>query len=401
MKKIIICLISMFVVFANPIEVLAIEIDSTYAVALDVDTGMILYDKNAHETMYPASMTKVLTVYVALQFIDDLQATVTINSKDLEGLYEAGASVAYYAVGDVTTYEDLLYGVMLPSGADACQALAYRLFGSIEGFVDEMNNVVKLLGLTNTNFANPTGLDEDQHYTTAYEMAEIIRYVCQDEDLLEIFSTDRYTRSDGLYTWLSSGFYLSYNNDIDTSRIMGCKTGFTDLAQYCLASYNETMDRNIVVITGGYPEELGKEFTQDTNEVLDYVEAHYDIVTLLQQGVVLEQVEVKNVLSDYMFDIIVQEDYLTILPFDYNEEDLSISYSFDTLLAPIYKGDTVGTYYVDYQGQMIVSGEVISNETYKENILLECLFYSRPLYYGFIGVSGLLVLCLVIKKIKK
>lgn len=397
MKKILSSVLCLTLLLTNIQSVQAIELESTYAVALDVDTGLVLYDKNANEKMYPASMTKVLTTYVALQHIDDLDATVTITSKDLEGLFEAEASVAYYAVGEVTTYRDLLYAVMLPSGADACQALAYRLFGSIEEFVVQMNKVVSDLGLTNTNFANPTGLDDLNHYTTAYEMAQIIAYVCQDEQLLEIFGTDSYRRSDGMYNWLSSGYYLSYRLDIDTSRILGCKTGFTDLAQLCLASYNETLDRNIVVVTGDYHEDLEDGFTQETNDVLDYVEDHYSLTSVFAKDEIIDTINVKNVLSNSTFDIKAYTDFEVLLPIDYSMDDITVTYSFDELVAPIKKGASVGTYSVNYKNNELYTSEIISSDNYNENIILKLLFGSKPLYY----TAFVLLIISVIRMLRK
>lgn len=130
----------------------SVDISGEYGIVIDQDNGQILYDKKAKEKMYPASITKILTCIVALEMVDDLDKQVTITDSDVETVWETGASAANFTPGEVVTYRDVFMGAMLPSGADACRALANNTCGSQEKFVDKMNALVKKLGLKRFSF---------------------------------------------------------------------------------------------------------------------------------------------------------------------------------------------------------------------------------------------------------
>ena len=132
--------------------------------------------------MYPASMTKVMTVILALELMDDMKKTTVITQSDIDTVWETGASSANFEVGETVTYEDLLYGAILPSGADATRALANNLCGSQEAFVDKMNELAQKLNLKDTHFVNTTGIHDENHYTTVHDMALIVQYAIQNED---------------------------------------------------------------------------------------------------------------------------------------------------------------------------------------------------------------------------
>ena len=222
---------------------------------MDDTTGRIIDGKNSDQRMYPASMTKMLTAIVVIENMPDLNAPIEITWSMLAGLYEANASVVGYQIGDTPTMRDILYGIALPSGADACNAAAITVAGSVDAFVAMMNNKAQQLGMTNSHFCNTTGLHEDDHYTTAEDMAVLLRYCKNNEVFAEVFSTPQYYASPvsshpyGI-TMDSTVFKSDYIYGIEIPGLVGGKTGFTYEAGKCLATWENVEDQTIVIITG-------------------------------------------------------------------------------------------------------------------------------------------------------
>lgn len=230
------------------------HITSDYACVIDSDTNQILAEKNADEKMYPASMTKIMTILVAIENLPDLDQTIQITSAMLDGLSESNASVAGFQQNDQPTVLDLLYGSALPSGADASNALAFTVAGSIDGFVKMMNAKAQELDLNNTHFANATGLHDDNHYSTVKDIAVLLHYGIQNSTFAKIFSTASYTT-----TSLSSapaGLTLTSTvknpinlRNYNIEEMIGAKSGFTYEAGHCLASWERVNDMNIITVT--------------------------------------------------------------------------------------------------------------------------------------------------------
>ncbi len=240
------------------------SVTSNYNVLLDITNNKMYTGKNLNKKMYPASLTKILTVIIALENCDDLSDTYKFTKEDMKRLENENASVAGFVAGEKVTVRDLLYGAMLPSGADATLGIANYIAGSEEAFVDMMNNKVEELGLTGTHFENASGLHDANHYTTALDMAMIVEYAVNNPDIsnefLKIAGAESYTtkksnkNKSGIT--LSSIFFSRYNGfyidrDMDEKsdvEIVGGKTGFTDEAKYALASIYKIGDNYYVCI---------------------------------------------------------------------------------------------------------------------------------------------------------
>ncbi len=166
-----------------------IKLNSPYAILIDLEDQSILYEKNADKKIYPASLTKIMSCVVALDHINDLNQKVTVTEKDLEGLAEANASVAGLQPGDKVTYEDLLYALVLPSGANV---LANNLCGDMKSFVQEMNNKAKAYGMVNTHFMNATGLHDDNHYTTMQDLKQMMKHAWINTAFQKVLTTTKY-----------------------------------------------------------------------------------------------------------------------------------------------------------------------------------------------------------------
>ena len=161
---------------------------SESAVLLDLDTGEIAAQKKGQEKIYPASLTKMMTVLLVLEKGEDLNKQVRLSEDIFPQLYEEDASMAGFLPGEHATVRDLLYGAMLPSGGECCKALAEEVAGSEEKFADLMNKKAEELGMKHTHFVNSTGLPDKKHYTTAEDLARLLEYAWQNGDFRAIFT---------------------------------------------------------------------------------------------------------------------------------------------------------------------------------------------------------------------
>lgn len=224
------------------------EINSEFAVLIDGNTGEVLAGKNAYERMYPASMTKVMTVLAAAELVDDLDAQVTIPIEITDYCYVNGCSVVGFEIGETVRVEDLFYGTVLPSGADAALALAEYAAGSQEAFVEKMNEKARELGVgETTHFTNCVGIYDDENYTTAYDMAVIMKAAVENEFCRRVLSAHTYTipgnevHPEGMPM---SNWFLRRIEDQDNggTEVVCGKTGYVPQARSCAVSYGEGAD---------------------------------------------------------------------------------------------------------------------------------------------------------------
>lgn len=233
------------------------QVSSPYAALLDVDNHKIIAGKQADIKIYPASMTKVMTLIVVTDNIDKIPQNYTFEFEMLNRLFREEASVAGFLEGETVDVEDLLYGLVLPSGADAAEALATMVAGSNEEFAKLMNAKCAELGLKHTQFANPTGLFDEEQYTTPAEMAMIMEYAMRDELRAKVLGTYQYKTKatpqhpEGIQ--LTSTMYSRiYGNEAPGVIVKGGKTGFISQAGSCLVSYAVTNKGHAYVFcTGG------------------------------------------------------------------------------------------------------------------------------------------------------
>lgn len=233
------------------------EVDAAYAVLVDVTTGRILAQKGADTRAYPASITKMMTLLVAVENATDLNATYEMPFELLNDLYIQQASVAGFAAGEQVTVTDMLYGCILPSGADATIGLANLLAGDEAAFAELMNERAKALGLKDTHFTNTSGLHNVDHYTTVTDMAVILMAAMKDPTCREVLSTYHYVTAetpqnpDGLELY-STLFSRMYGTEPEGATVIAGKTGYTTEAGHTMASYAEGEDgHDYVFVTMG------------------------------------------------------------------------------------------------------------------------------------------------------
>lgn len=255
------------------IGVSAIDVSARSAVLIEAESGDVIFEKNANDRMSMASTTKIMTALVALEHGRlDKEVTVAEGACGVEG------SSIYLTAGEVLTLEDLLYAVMLESANDAAAAVAYEIAGGIEPFADMMNETAAKIGLENTHFTNPHGLDHEEHYTTAADLARLTAYALKNEDFRTIVST--YKRQiplrgdEGVRVLVNHNKLLRLSDDV-----IGVKTGFTKHSGRCLVSAAERDGVCVIAVTLNAPDDWNDHLT-----MLESGLAEYESYTLAEAG---------------------------------------------------------------------------------------------------------------------
>lgn len=366
MKKILILLlllISIPLVKAEETEDLAPNAKS--AIMIEASTGEILFQKNKDEKLAPASMTKMMSMLLIMEEIENGNLKWNEMITTSEKASSMGGSQIFLKVGEKMTVEDLLKGVAIASGNDAVVALAERVSGSEEQFIKRMNIRAKDLGLKNTNFINATGLTADNHYSSAYDMSLIAKELVKHEKILEFTSTyEDYLRKD-----TKSPFWLVNTNRLVRFKegVDGLKTGFTDEAGYCLTA---TMKKdNMRLITVVMKEENTSKRSADTTKMLDYGFNIYMVQTILDEKTTIEKKKVE--LGKTLTTEIVPKENITILN-KKSDDQKNITYktNINKIIAPVKKGDKVGTIDIIEDNNIISTIDAtVKEDISKANIL--------------------------------
>lgn len=231
---------------------------SENAILMRLSDRNILLEKQADERIFPASLTKMMTVLVAIEHLDNLRKPVVMQKEWYDELLAAGASMAGFLPGEQVTVKDLLYGSLLASGAECCAALAVTACGSQSAFVNEMNRKAKQLGMKHTHFTNPTGLHHDEHYSTVRDFSRLLCEALQNKTFRELFTSKRFViqstnRHPQGITLNSSLFSKISSSSVQGGQILGGKTGYTEKAGLCLATLSVIDGNEYILITAGAP----------------------------------------------------------------------------------------------------------------------------------------------------
>ena len=246
--------------FSRPVvkEIDIMGINSPYAVLIHARGGQQIAASRPDEQIYPASITKVMTALVAVEQIKDLSGQVRLTDECFEGLYEEDASQAGFETGEIVQIMDLLYGALLPSGAECCQALALTACGSVDAFVEKMNRKAQRLGMDQTHFTNTIGLHDENNYSTVSDLALLMKTAIRSRTLREILESEWHTTAstnlhpDGI-TFYSTMFRSLPDPTVTEGRILGGKTGYTSESGLCLASFAEIDGREYILVTADAP----------------------------------------------------------------------------------------------------------------------------------------------------
>ena len=223
-----------------------VDVSAEASILLDQSTGDVLYEKNAHNKQQIASITKIMTAIIAIELGQMNEEAKTSR----RAIYTEGSSI-YLEQGEKMTIEDLLYGLMLRSGNDAAVAISEHIGGSVEGFVHLMNEKAKWLGMTNTQFANPHGLTDEDHYSTAYDMAILMQYAMANEEFRKISGTTSYQAENRTYYWQNKNKFLTKYYEYST----GGKTGFTKKSGRTLITTAKKDNVELIAVTLNAPDD--------------------------------------------------------------------------------------------------------------------------------------------------
>lgn len=231
-------------------------VNSPNVLLMDVKSGKVIGNLNGEERIYPASMTKIMTAIVALEAFSDLAHEITLSENIFYALDGQDATQAGFQPGESVRVRDLVYGVMLPSGAECCLALADEASGSEEAFVEKMNKKAKSIGMKDTHFMDCTGLHDPEHYSTAYDIALLLKYALHNDTFREVAESHFHStpatnvHPDGI-TYYSTMFKNMSDTSVTGGEILGGKTGYTSEAGHCLASFAQIYDREYILVTAG------------------------------------------------------------------------------------------------------------------------------------------------------
>lgn len=373
-----------FLVFLFNINIAYAEefnITSKSAILYNMNEEKILYQLKSDEKLQIASLTKIMTVITAIENNDDLEKKVEITKEMLKGIEEY--TQVGFKVGDTPTIKDLLYGSMLPSGADAVNALAISTSGSISKFVDLMNEEASKLKLKNTHFDNPVGMDSDNNYSTTSDIAKLLIYSLKNKTFKEVFTAKEYKIDAINKTVKTTLTSYSRSYGLDVSNITGAKSGFTDGAGLCLASTATIDNVDYLLITLGASTKIRSNAVKDSLEIYDYYSTNYSYQTVIEKNQKIKTLPIKWG-KEKNYIITSNQDISLYLSNDIRKNRIKYIYSgLEEINYKYKKGDKIGTVKIVYE----------NNTLYQYDVYLEKnLEFYHPVLYGIIIILTFLML---------
>ena len=342
--KLTIIALVMMSTYIQPIK--AAEFPDVYTdhfIVMNAKTGDILYGKNVNEKVYPASTTKIMTILLALKY-GDMSKTVKMTQEDIDSLDE-GASTIYLTDQEELTMEEALYAAGIPSANDACMGISHTVANSTAEFIEMMNNEAKLVGANNTHFANPHGLHDDNHYTTPYDLALIMKEGISIDGFTKYLSTYEYTipMTNTSTTRVLNGFnqLIIPTSPYYLENVKATKTGFTYEANYTLMTYLQDGDHEYII--GVFDEESNINYYEDTHTLFDFVRNHYS-----DQPIDASSITIDDFTLPESYHFYNKNFYTYTLPttiYANNSKDLPITghLNFNLFNVNAVKGDQIGT----------------------------------------------------------
>lgn len=332
------------------------------AILIDRDTGTVLYEKNSNEELPPASMTKIMTMLLIMEALDQGKLKIDEKIRTSEHAASMGGSQIFLEPGEEMTTEEMLKGIAIGSGNDAAVAVAERLAGSEEAFVEMMNKKATSLGLKNTAFKNVTGLPVDDHFSTAHDMAIMAKELLKYEDITKFTGTyEAYLRenSDKKFWLVNTNRLVKFYPGVD-----GLKTGFTKEAKYCLTATAEKNGMRVIAVVFGAP--TSKERNAQVTKMLDYAFSQYETHPVYKRNEMIGKIKVSK--GEQKQAAAVTSEPISLLTkkgekVDDVEKKITMS---KNLKAPILKGQEIGKVEFIKDGKVIVESPLVSQTEIKE-----------------------------------
>lgn len=358
------------------------DLKSSNFILYNLNDNELLYEKDSNERISIASLTKIMTTMVVLENVEDLDETIVVSADAFYDLFEYAQ--AGFKVGDVVTYRDLLYGIMLPSGAEAAQEAAIAVSGSLDEFVVQMNNEAQKIGLVNTHFSNPVGRDDEDNYSTLNDLAKLLFYALDNEDFYQIYTTRNYITTNNLK--LSSTLVSpSVKFKLDVGNILGSKSGYTGDAGLCLSSIASYNGISYLLITAGAPYEGGyPNHIVDTLNIYNYYFDNYSYRDVLIKGQELVTLDIKDSFEK-IYTVTSLDDVSIYLSNDIDLEELEYRYDgVEYLDYKIKTNDKLGSVEIVYDNDVLYIYDVYLNDTIK--------YKHTKLILSILGVILLLII---------
>lgn len=397
-KKILLFVISL-TILCSTVHADSPELYSPAAILVDAYTGLPLYQKNAEEKMYPASTTKILTAILAIES-GGLEKNETLTAS-----FHAVNSIDYdsskinLSEGEEMSFENLLYSLIIASANDAANVLGEYIAGSPEAFVDLMNKKVNEIGCTNTHFTNPHGLHDENHYTTASDLAKIATYAMKLPFFAEAVKKTTYTipptnKMEDERILHTTNHLLNKGSKYYYNYATGIKTGSTSKAGFCLVSAAENgSERYIAVVLGAKPDPENIYSFVDSKKLLQYGFDNHEAFTPVKQNDIISSIPIKNSFSDEAILSASASVNLT-LPKGVTLEDVEVrEYIKETVKAPVKTGDKLGRMEWWYGGVKIGECDMLSVADYSK---IPLAFIFKPIYKLFKSTVFYIVLAVLI-----
>ncbi|TXC93357.1 D-alanyl-D-alanine carboxypeptidase [Metabacillus litoralis] len=332
------------------------------AVLIERDTGTILYDKNSDEKLPPASMTKIMTMLLIMEALDKNQIKWDEKVRTSEYAASMGGSQIFLEPGEEMTVEEMLKGIAIGSGNDASVAMAEKIAGSAEEFVNMMNKKVEELGLKNTQFKNPTGLPESDHYSSAHDMALMAKELLKYEEITNF--TGKY--EDYLREGTEEKFWL-----VNTNRLVkfypgvdGVKTGFTNEAKYCLTATAKKDNMRVIAVVFGA--ETPKDRNAQVTKMLDYAFSQYQTHPLFKKDEVLTKTKVSKG-SEKEVNLMTSEPISVLTKKGEKVDDVKQEIVLkEGIQAPVKKGDELGSIQLVKEDKVIAESKIVAEKDVEE-----------------------------------
>ena len=336
----------------------SLNLSSKSAILMDAESGKILYEKNIDEQLPMASMTKIMSMLLIMENIEEGNLTYEDKVLISKNASSMGGSQVFLQAGEEYMVNDLLKCIAISSANDAVVAMAEKISGSVDAFVNLMNTRAKELNLKNTNFTNPHGLDDENHYSSAYDMAVIARELLKHEDILKYTSIyeDYLTKPDGSQVWLvNTNRLVRFYDGVD-----GLKTGYTTEAGYCLTATAKKSDLRLISVV--MASSSAEERSSDTSTLLTYGFNSFKNNIIYSKGKSLGKVKVEKGKIEEI-DVYLKEDATEILSVTEKPSDYSFNIKVDKIISPVKAGTVVGTAeIIDNNGNIVKEVEILVKE---------------------------------------
>ena len=416
--SIIFTVILVFSVILTPLtvsayEITGVDITAKAGILVSMDTGEILYSNNIDQKMYPASLTKIMTVTLMLEsdrYDPAGKITMTKEAQDL--VLGTGSAVSNFKIGEEITQLDLVYTVLMSSLGDCAYFAAIYYGGSVEGFVEMMNEKAAELGLTGTHYSNPVGLHENENYTTVRDVCTLMTYALKNETFKTVCTASRYTieatNMSDKRTLSTTNFLIDNTTNYYYQYAKGGKTGYTDEAGRCLASFASFGGYNYMCVLMNCPPNADRRYEfVESAELYRWAFNNFSFKEVANSTDPVCEMPVELSLDTDFVSLYFEKPFVTVLPNEADDSTIVVKthLNAESVEAPVKKGEVLGTAEVIYAEQVIGTVNLVAGGSVKESKLLIALKYVKSFFssvymkavYVLIALAVVIFILMVIR----